>query len=401
MTSLLAALLIAPFVAQSPGATFIEMPDERESLITFQALVKVPELNPGEQAAVQVLVGAMRDGSQDYGRTTMRRNSAPGYEPKFVLMPDHIRLSVTVEKGEVSNGLGMLVSLLRSPMLTEEAFKASIEEASKSAEDPWSAALHPEVLDTRKVRRDAMMEVYASLFQPSNITVVAMGAFDAGRAEQEWNDRTKDWKDRRMMRRNYYGKPLDLRQTSSDPVTTAELFGPALKATDADFPSKMLALYALGVGKGSSMHRVVRDRDALSYRQEAILWPSPQGFRPRFMLASVPSSEDAALPEKLRNALVEDIRAWTQADVDRAMGMASASLRDGIGPNPLYWGESGPLGKSLPDRAFLLGYWRMKAGKPWDTVALIDDMQKVGLEDMKTAAERMVMVALPRVISGK
>ncbi|MBX3119399.1 MAG: insulinase family protein [Fimbriimonadaceae bacterium] len=401
MTALLATLVLATGLVQTQGATFIEAPDSSESRITIQALVRLPELHLGDRAAAEVLVGAMRDGSNEYGRVTMRRNSAPGYEPRFILMPDHIRVSVTVDRGELSTGLGMIVSLLRDPLLSDEALNAAIGEADRTPETPWLTALRPELLAVNKVRRVEVVELYQTLFQPSNIFVVAMGEFDPGRAEQEWNTRTKDWQDKRIGRRGYYGPPLSLREKHDQAVTTVELVGPAMKATDADYPSKMLALYALGVGKGSTLHRIVRDREALSYRQEAILWPSPSGFRARFLLETIPTEDDKALPEKLRTLLAEDIKAWTQADVDRALGLANASLNYGIGPNPLYWSENGPLGKDLPDRAFLIGYWRMKAGKDWDPAALVQDMRKVGLEDLKTAGERLVLTALPRVISGK
>lgn len=401
MNALLAAMILAPAAFQTQESHFTEVPIASEDKITVQALVRTYEFNPDEQTAVQVLVGAMRDGSSDYSRPTMRRNSAPGYEPQFVLMPDHIRVSVTVDKGELSTGLGMIVSLLRDPLLNQEAIDAAVAEASKPADTAFQLALRPDIHDFRKLKRDQLVDLHRYLFQPANTYVVVMGAFDPGKAEQEWNERTKDWKDRRVAKRNYYGKPPTMRTTSTEQVTTAELFGPNIKPSDADFPTKLLALYALGVGKGSSLHRVVRDREALSYRQEAILWPSPNGFRARFLLAAIPSDQDAALPEKMRNLLAEDIRNWTKTDLDRALGMATASLIEGIGPNPLYWGDGGPLGKDLPDRAFLMAYWQMKAGKIWDPLVLVDDLRKVGLDDLKNGGESLILTAMPRVISGK
>jgi hypothetical protein len=158
---------------------------------------------------------------------------------------------------------------------------------------------------------------------------------------------------------------------------------------------KLLAVYALGVGKGSAVFRVLREREGWSYRQEAFLWPTPKGFRTRLLMATDLPNDD--WPKAMRAALRADVEGWTDADLKRATGLAKAQMVRGIGPDPFYLTPKGPAGETPAGQAFETAYWHGKAGRALDEARLASQFELVRLDELKETALDMLDRAIGRV----
>jgi hypothetical protein len=164
--------------------------------------------------------------------------------------------------------------------------------------------------------------------------------------------------------------------------------------------TKLLALTALGTGKGAALWRVAREKLGLSYRQEAVLNPTPKGFQPRLLIAHAGAEGLEEKAQTLKTALQEDIKSWTEDDKRRAIGMAESYLVRGGDLSPLYFIPGRPVLTDLPDQIFLRAYWRMKAGAVWNPHQLVGRMGFVDLADLKLAAEEIVGSGKIRIYSG-
>jgi hypothetical protein len=184
-------------------------------------------------------------------------------------------------------------------------------------------------------------------------------------------------------------------------VNTVELRSLEIDPASAGFPTEVLAVYALSVGKGSSLHRVARDTLHWSYRQEGILWPSSKGFRFRMIMARQERDFDVAGATKLRELIAADVEKWTDADLQRAMAVAKLGLMHGIGQQPWRMSLAGPLDGSLQERAAISALWIGMTGSPWNPGALCDRMSKVDIVSLKEAAGRLVDQATVQVVLGR
>jgi hypothetical protein len=149
------------------------------------------------------------------------------------------------------------------------------------------------------------------------------------------------------------------------------------------------------------MFERLRDEKAWSYRQESVLWPTANGFAPRFIMASGDKTPGPELAKAMREQLIDAVNAWTEADVARARGMAEAVMTRGIAMSPLYFNPSWPVEDSLDDQVFLAGYWRMKTGSDWNPRKLLGQMAVANLGDLKEAALDMLTTAIPHIIPAR
>src|SRR5262249_17438299 len=153
--------------------------------------------------------------------------------------------------------------------------------------------------------RDELMPVFQRVFKPANLTLAVGGAVVSLPIADRWSDRMKDWEtvQQPLFPDRTLAKPL---LSNPGGVTTADLCSAAY-ASDGSLPSRLLALYAVGCGKGSSMFRICREEHGWSYRQEACLWPSHSGWQSRFFVAMSPDSEDAKRFDTVHDELLKDI----------------------------------------------------------------------------------------------
>lgn len=180
-----------------------------------------------------------------------------------------------------------------------------------------------------------------------------------------------------------------------------ELRGKEILGNDPSMSTQLLAVVALGSGKGSAMFETLREAQGWSYRQEAVFWPTEKGFVPRLIMASGDKTPPAELVKAMKQQLLDAVNAWTDANLDRARGMAEGILTRGLQMSPLYFNPGWPIEDNLHDRTFLAGYWRMKTGRAWDPKKMVGEMTLVDLAELKEAALGMLTVAIPHVIPAR
>jgi predicted Zn-dependent peptidase len=183
-------------------------------------------------------------------------------------------------------------------------------------------------------------------------------------------------------------------------VSTFEIRSPAVAGSDPKFPAVILSTFAMGVGKDSSLFRVVREKLRISYRQEAILWPSPTGFELRLLIARSDPSFNPELGSSVKAELEADVDKWTDATRDRAIGMARGSYQFKTGPNPMYLSVRAPLSSSLEDQTFFRLFWQFKSGSAWNAETFVARLESVSTEDLKSAAKELLQKSIVTAIIG-
>lgn len=382
------SLVLAKLI-QSP--LVLEYPDPKSSFVSVQAIVKLPELTPKERSVAALLARTVAYDVDDYSRFYMRdTTAAAGDQVKVILMPDEMRIQIGVLPEDVKPGLRFLNNILRRSHLPEDELNRQISEDSARKKGLWETAVEPWGSDLRRVRRSDVVDFYHRICRPDNTTIVVGGKVTPGEPQEIWSQIASDWKAERIPR--WLLEPGDAapirRVDGSENVI--ELYGEEFPGGDVAIASKLLSIIALGSGKGSVLFEKVREEMGLSYRQEAILWPTPKGFRPRFIIASGDPRPLPELVDAVRKQMLSSIEAWTEDDKVRAIGMSHAIIDLGCPMSPFYFHPYYPLGDNLHDQTFLRAYWRLKTGREWDADHLMDQMSKVSLQDMKDTAKQMI-----------
>jgi predicted Zn-dependent peptidase len=248
--------------------------------------------------------------------------------------------------------------------------------------DPISSRL--DRLPSSKAR-----EVYERVFRPERVTLSVAGKFTPGAVAAAWKSRMAAWQPPRfaLAREDYSMSTVYTRNLSG--VTTIDIASP-LVPKSADLYPRLLALFALGSGKGGSLFEVVRQQLGLSYRQEGILSPTRDGLETRLLIAASPVENEDERIAKIKAELLKDIETWTETDRKRAIGMASAASIEGTERGPFYFSGNTPIASDLSGRALLGAYWQMKVGVDWDGALLLANLRDVPLTELKEAAKTIV-----------
>ncbi|HVT13831.1 MAG TPA: insulinase family protein [Fimbriimonadaceae bacterium] len=395
---LAAALLFA--TPDLPPVT--EVVDSRASFVSVQAVVKLPHLSAYEREEAQLMAETMTDQVEGYSRVEMRNLAGrAGDSVRVMLMPDELRIQMGVLPVDMKSAIGYIDQVLRNAEFPEDSIKKAIGEIPYRRKSLWSWALQPAKVDFRGVHRADIVDLYHKICRPENVWLAVGGSVKPGEADQYWTDKNADWK---------VGRPPtpSLDRTPAAEITslpgreaTVELRGKEIVGNDPSMPTQLLAIIALGSGKGSAMFQVLREAQGWSYRQEAVLWPTEAGFVPRLIMASGDKTPPAELAKSMKQQLIDAVNAWTDADLNRARGMAEGILTRGLEMSPLYFNPGWPIETNLHDQTFLHAYWRMKTGLDWDAKKLVGEMTLIGLAELKETALGILSVSIPHVIPAQ
>ncbi|MBI1755976.1 MAG: insulinase family protein [Fimbriimonas ginsengisoli] len=377
------------------------MPDPTASMVVIEAVVFHPKAGPYDQPMLEVLARTLFEGTDTYPRDELRRLSLGSGGPlRCSTMPDALRIEIGVSPDRLAKGLAVLRSLLTEPLLPDavvERVKAELPFANRS---PWAEAQQPEVLNFGLVRQPDLARFSRRLFRSNHLSVAVSGPFRPNEARDAWMRATSDWQDDPVDFSTPEAANLPEQKRHSKAVTTIELRGTEFSAADTTVPAKVLAAFALGVGKQSAVFRVLRERLRLSYRQEAFLWPTAGGFVPRVVFAVKPSEREGDLGAKAADALRKDVASWTETDRQRAFAMAEAVFERGLDLNPMHLSLLGPQANSQDGRTFLAAYWPVKMGSPWNERRFMASLRAVSLETMRSEADASLATAKVYTISG-
>jgi hypothetical protein len=363
-------------------------PDARE--VSIQVLARIPRLTAKQADALDALVDELPRSVEGYSSRDIV-TVTNGDRIRCFSGPDYVLVSFHVPSNNWRVGLSLMEAIVEHSNLTPPI------QPTAPRPSAWTTALRPYV-HTRAARPAEVSDLYAALFRPENLTLGIGGPIEPGKATADWTTRMARWTLPKFIPPSpYEPEPKEL-TTNPGGVSSLELTGPVFKATDASLPTRLLALFALGSGKGASLFRIARQSLVYSYRQEALLYPVPGGWESRLILLMQPTPDLAARADTVRKALTDDVNAWTEADRLRAVGMADAVLTRGVPFSPLALGPFGRLENSLEGRTFLQTYWEMKTGQPWNAFALLSAMRQVPLEAMRFSAAEILATGKSRLL---
>ncbi len=395
-------MILAAILATTifPGR-FVELPMPTATSINVAIVVPLPAFGARDRAVTRVLGRALLEGTDEFTKNHIRElTHGSGQSVSCSVMPDHIRIQFGFAPQDFASGLIVAKSMIEEATLSDDAVKAAIESLSYAKTSYWTRALLPEAADYDGIKSFDVRLLYYQLFKPERLSIAVSGPFQPDQARDYWVKLYEDWHQKSVRRLvPGVGAEKGLIQ-ASDPVTTIELAGPEFTGSDPKLPAKLLAIYALGAGKDSALWRVVRERLRMSYRQEAFLWPTADGFRARIVIAVKPSDQEGTFAQAAQSALLEDVASWTDANRSRASALAQSVYLRGLPLNPLQLQANGVIGVSQADRTFMTAYWPLKTTKFWSEKDLVKSLQDVSLDDMRDAATDILKSSLPRVISG-
>ena len=379
------------------AAPIVEWNDPLAQEVTIQAIIRLPKLGARDRAKLQIIARTIPKQTEDYARREMLMITG-GATVQCELTTEVLRISESVPSTNLKGGLSLMDSFIRRATLYQEALDAASDEFE--VKDYWAQALDPTALPAVKVQRDDALSLYHRVFRPENLTVAVGGRLIPGEARDLWEHRLENWVPEPLPKGRFdISEPQEL-STNGSGVTTIRYVAPPIPAGDPALSTEMLTMFALGSGKGSSLFRVAREKHGWSYRQEAILMPTPDGWLPQLLLASNPPDGAAARAETLKAELLEDVKSWTADDLNRAIGMANAVLDRSIPFSPIYILGNRPIGSSLEDKTFWAGYWEMKTGRKWSPMGLLESMGHVTLEDLKEHATNFLNGVKVSVLPG-
>lgn len=382
------ALIAAAAAIQSTSV--VEWFEPTADVVSIQAVVKVPKLDPRNQNLLRLIATCVGSDTSTYSAVQIADIAArTGSRVRVTMMEDHIRVGMSVVPADQSTGVGMMGAMLRDVTPKEGQLEAAASDLQFRQYSYWRQALETTPFELPKYTQKDVADLISYVFRPENITLGVGGKVQPGEATRRWNDVVSRWPSSRLPQL-YVAKP----EEQPVPKVTARMSvidfqGSAFTATDAAMTTRLLALTALGTGKAASLWRVARDIQGLSYRQEAVLSPTQEGFVPRLLIASQVEEPDKKA-ETLKESLLADIKNWTDEDRQRAIGMASSFLVRGGDMSPLYLLPDRPISRDLSDQVFVQAYWQMKTGTRWNPHNLVGRLGFVELDDLKQAATELV-----------
>lgn len=391
MISLLAATAIQT-------SRVVEWLEPTAPFVTIQAVVKLPELNTKQRNLLRMVAGCLGEETRTYsGSQIFDIASRTGSRLRAEVMDDHIRVGMDVVPADTMTGISMVSAVLRESAITEASLQRISTDLTYRRLAFWRQAVDLRSFQPPKYDARELNELLAIVFRPENVWLGVGGKVAPGAATEKWEELTSAWQ---------MARPPRTERPSAEPipppkingqVSILDFQGSPFLASDAAFSTKLLALTAIGTGKGASLWRIAREKLVVSYRQEALLSPVSGGLMPRLLIAHAGKEELEKVADTIRAELLSDISAWTDDDKKRAIGMAESYLVRGGDFNPLYLCPGRPVSKELSDQVFLRTYWQMKTGSRWNPHQLVGRLGFVELAELKETASEIVAKSAVRI----
>lgn len=293
--------------------------------------------------------------------------------------PGALVVRFSVPRGQLAIAGLLTEGLIERAALTDSAIQEAIAQLRGEKPTALEQALGTRAYDYSKVVPSDVRDVYSLVRSGGRTQICIGGAFEAGGGLAELVPRLDEEPSRQRPRT---GLPWE---AAYGPVRGIEVARIELGTWTRVEPRQFLALVALGTGKGSSLFRAWRLRSPESYWQQALLAPTGSGYHATLVALrrARPDEEDWAA--RMRSALLDDVKGYTQSDLDRALAVARECLLGQFPNSPLVGLGWEPVGQSLGDRCFLQAY---DPGLNPETVA--EAMVNVDLEELQAEAIRLL-----------
>lgn len=374
----LASLVLLATLGQTPEVRIVEAARPGAGKICVQAIVKLPALTPREWGALELIRDTLPEGTETFSRSDLLNYATMAGEPmKVTLAADHLRIGYEYPRGNLRLASDVLRELLDKAYLREDAVANALESTPFRRRSSWAQALSPWRSDFTELTRNDVYRVYRRVFRPENVTVAVVGDFLANEARNEFSERFSGWNPEDPGRRRI------MEGKASTPAPSSQTPTMSLMADMTGQPEVlMMTAFALGVGKGSSAFRVVREGQRISYRQEALLAPADKGWRFGLFF---PYSKDFD-QAKLLEALKQDIESWDDATLERSKGMLAATVDLKLGAMPVYLDPRRPLQVRLEDETYWIAYCSARKMPALPFEALRKAMETVPVSTVKETA---------------
>lgn len=377
ITTLLVALALQ-------AGHFYQTTDPNASEIAIEAVVAIKDDSDYGQAVARTLALSLKGRTTTYSIKDIQ-TVTNGQPIQAEFMPDHIRIGLSVPPGNLRAGLSLMESLLKEASLSDDRINQVKSQVIRES-NPWDQTLFGTRADLSCVINDDVRSAYHELCTPNNVWIGVAGTQEKDQAAQQWQTRVELWPE--IVPKPKYKSNPKVRFRDNSTLTTLEFRSGLISAGDVDLPARLLALIALGGGKGSDLFEICRRQHAWSYRQEAFVWPNSKGWEPRILMAI--SSDGGPTQETVLEELRKAVNKWSEDDRKRAVGFAQSVFRRGLEFSPLYFTNNGPPNSTLEDRAFLIAYWPMKTGRAWNSEHLLASIALVNLDDLREAGKGLL-----------
>lgn len=395
MIAILAAAVIQ-------GGNVVEWFDATPKTVSIQAVIKVPRLDSRHRNLLRLVVGCIGKDTKPYSAIQIAEVvGRTGSRVRTSMMEDHIRVGMDVLPVDLNNGITMMGAILKDAVIKPGDLEAVSNDLQFREFSFWRNAVELNPFENPKYTAKEVTDLIAVVFRPENVTLGVGGNVQPGLATRKWEEIKAKWQ---------LGRKPELYLAKEDPPPTPvaagemnvfDFQGASFTGTDAAFTTKLLALTALGTGKATSLWTVAREKLNLSYRQEAVLSPTLDGFMPRLLIAHSGKEDLDKKATQLKEGLIENIKQWTDEDRQRAIGMASSYLVRGGDLSPLYFFPDRPISRELSDQVFVMAYWSMKTGGRWNPHNLVGRLGFVEIEDLKQTALHFIENARLKIHSTR
>lgn len=363
-------MILAALLLSTP---LIEVIDPGSRVISIQAVAMLPDLPPPERDLLPELVRRIPRATEEYNAHMMSDlGSGP---PICTLSPDSIRVGVTVDRDRLTSGLDLMDNLLTKALLKPET-------EPPAPRSLWDRALWPVPPAPETVRDAELTDLYHRIFRTENLTLAVGGPIVPGDAQARWAQHVERWVPVRPLMMETGPATATQPVNGNSPLGVIDIGRPVDRLVSAD----LLALIALGCGKGGSLFQVVRQRMGLSYQLQAVLSPDISGFRERLVITTFAEQASESTAKSVQTELLKDVDGWTEVQRQRALGMAQAILLGSREDGPFFFSGDRSTGNSLADRTFLAAYWKAKTGANWDAMATLNSLRDVPLDALQARA---------------
>ena len=379
--SLVAAAAIA-------GPQIVEVRDENAPVSSCAVFFNVGEVNQREDGALDALVSLWRKGTQLFTPVQIALKLNAGFPAHRIdRMPGYIVIQLSGDADAAKIMPSISASFFLSDPTEDRERVKEVLASKPPVSTGWQAALCPLQPGIVPSRMQAIQAAFAHFADPNKAVIAVGGNFPKYEAEKLIKSELAGWSRLRTTESllSYPSKP---RGSSESKVHTVDLNLPPIRPDSPELATAYLACVAMGAGKSSVLTQFLRNEQELSYRQEAFLWGTSEGLRPRIIFASTHDLTMERLAE-LRKGLKSSLDKWTERDLTRFRAITN-SIQQGTFPEGVLWlTPRGTLPSNIAGETLYQGYCQM-FGQPGTYEQLFSKTREVTLQQLKDFASKWV-----------
>lgn len=362
MNLLAFSLLHLPFLnlastAQVEPPPLLEIADYDAKQIEIEVLVKLPKLTLAQWHVLEQTVWNLTSRTQRYGSRDILRIIKPGSKVRTALLPDAVRLGISVDREELSGGLGLMQSFLTSPSFVKEAYREK-PAAESSVYEPM--VVPNGISSTPLATPETSLELWSALVRTNTVSISVSGNFSPGEPTKKWGMFIDGWQPK------FTGNlPFTYARRTEKPTEGQTLVFDFESQKPDEFAKLVFMSVILGGGKQSILFKTTREKLAETYRQEAFVMPTEKGWKLRILLGVEKAKFTPEKIEGIRKEILEAVKKCNESQVKTAAGLFRGYLQNDISIRPICLGGDVDVVKEESDRLFLRSYYFFKAGRAW------------------------------------